>query len=395
MTAKKAIYLIFSLCFPILFAQEWSEPIKLPEPINLVGEVSNYPFISRDGSRLYFSSNRNFKSTEDIYYCDKEGKGWGNVVRLNDYINTQAPEISASVTADGQTLYFCRYTTSGRWDIFYSRWEGDDWGHPVNIGPPVNTPPARYGPIDEQTACISAGGDTLVFGGPHYWETMYPPDLLYSVKTDTGWSYPKLFFTKYEGNKSREYEPWISANGKILFFQAVYHVDWERDIFFSKWDGEQWTMPINLGQPVNTEQAEMSPSLSPDGGTLYFARIYNKGEYRGGPNIWVSHRLIDGININETNRNECLNFSVYPNPSNSFFHILFETKSPNRAEIKIFDMLGKEVKTFQNPPEQTAVKTIIWNGTDSDNEPMPSGVYLCRITTEESKSRVIKLLLLK
>ena len=360
-----------------------------------MGTESNYPFITRDGSRLYFCSDRSSGGTEDIYYSDKIGNMWGKLVRLNSNINTRSAEISPSVTADGQTLYFCRYTTSGKWDIYYSVWCDSTWSKPVNIGAPINTPAGMGVPANEQTACISAGGDTLVFTGPHYWETMYPPDLMYSIKTDTGWSYPQLFFSEYEGNKSREYEPWISANGKILFFQTAYHVDWERDIFYSFYNGEHWNLPKNIGSPVNTEQAEMNPSLSPDGNTLYFARIYNTGEHREGDNIWVSHRLIDGVDQKAIQPLGVSLFSAYPNPFNSSVNIVSNSENYGIVELQIINLLGKEVKTIRNNFGQTGPDTIRWDGTDQNNQPVPSGVYLCSINAKDGQSKTLKLLLLK
>ena len=45
------------------------------------------------------------------------------------------------------------------------------------------------------------------------------------------------------------------------------------DIYVSYTTGSAWGEPVNLGPNVNTELCELTPSLSPDGETLYFARV--------------------------------------------------------------------------------------------------------------------------
>jgi hypothetical protein len=43
-----------------------------------------------------------------------------------------------------------------------------------------------------------------------------------------------------------------------------------------------------------------------------------------------------------------LNFDVFPNPSNDQFNISFEMPASEKAEIKITDMIGREIKTVVN-----------------------------------------------
>jgi hypothetical protein len=50
-----------------------------------------------------------------------------------------------------------------------------------------------------------------------------------------------------------------------------------------------WSAPVNIGPPVNTNLAEIAPVLSTDGLSLYFVRTANAGGF-GGMDIWVSQR---------------------------------------------------------------------------------------------------------
>ncbi|MDZ7723079.1 MAG: T9SS type A sorting domain-containing protein [candidate division KSB1 bacterium] len=377
-----AVYIVIqahSLC-----AQGWSEPVKLGPPINDGRHTRSHPFLTRDDSMLYFTSY--VGGTTDIFYCKRNGDKWGAVQSLPDYINTSASEHSPSLTADNRTLYFVRWTTYNSWDIFYSECKEGQWGRPQNIGPPINTPGMEFG------CCISSGGDTLVFEGPHYWETVYPPDLMYSVKTDTGWSFPTLFFDYYDGNRSWESYPFISSDGKTIWFRADYHVDWGRDIIYSSWDGEKWSAPEPVGPPVNTEQAEMAPCLSSDGRELYFARIYDHGDSIRSEEIYRSIRLTNRVQYQPTQTQKIDRCRVYPNPFNS--RVILQTMSGRFSNIIIYNITGKEVKRFTQPGGNEN-NTLVWNGTNNQGNPVPAGVYLCRITLSGGEMEWVKTILIK
>jgi len=42
------------------------------------------------------------------------------------------------------------------------------------------------------------------------------------------------------------------------------------DLFVSRFEGESWTAPENLGPEINSDQYEYGPTVSPDGEYLYF-----------------------------------------------------------------------------------------------------------------------------
>jgi outer membrane protein OmpA-like peptidoglycan-associated protein len=58
------------------------------------------------------------------------------------------------------------------------------------------------------------------------------------------------------------------------------------DIYFSMIDGKNWSLPKNIGAPVNSEYWESQPSISADGKTLYF--VSNRPGGIGGMDIWIT-----------------------------------------------------------------------------------------------------------
>ena len=95
----------------------WSEP----RTAEFSGQYfDKEPYISPDGKRLYFASQRPVTGTEakkgrdfDLWYVEKTGRGWGPPRHLGPLVNTPGYENYPAVTADG-TLYFASVRDGGR-----------------------------------------------------------------------------------------------------------------------------------------------------------------------------------------------------------------------------------------------------------------------------------------
>jgi len=126
----------------VLNGKEWSNPQKLPEPINSQ-YVESSASISPDGRTIYFVSNRpGGQGDLDIWYCTKNQQGqWGDAINLGEKINTPLKEEGVFIHPDGKTLYFSSrgHQGVGGYDIFYSRLENNQWSSPVNLGSAINT----------------------------------------------------------------------------------------------------------------------------------------------------------------------------------------------------------------------------------------------------------------
>jgi len=100
--------------------------------------------MSPDGKTLYFSSNRpGGMGGLDIYKSDMGSDGnWGAATNLGSSINTQYDEDCPFVSLDGSLLFFSSkgHNTMGGYDIFMSKGGQGTWGDPQNLGYPINTP---------------------------------------------------------------------------------------------------------------------------------------------------------------------------------------------------------------------------------------------------------------
>lgn len=84
----------------------------------------------------------------------------------------------------------------------------------------------------------------------------------------------------------------------------------------------------------------------------------------------------------------------YPNPFNPVTTIRFAVPQTIFVTLSVFDGLGREVKTIAKGMYEPGEHRIEWNGTDMDNRPVASGLYLYRISAG-SFSQTKKMLLLK
>lgn len=122
---------------------EWTKPIPLNENINtpLFWETSAY--LTSDGQKLYFTSNRpGGMGNLDIYVSEMDETGdWGKASNLGPVINTAGKEDSPALDPDGTTLYFSSdgHPTMGGTDIFKSEFKDGKWQKPVNLGYPINS----------------------------------------------------------------------------------------------------------------------------------------------------------------------------------------------------------------------------------------------------------------
>jgi Tol biopolymer transport system component len=66
--------------------------------------------------------------------------------------------------------------------------------------------------------------------------------------------------------------PSLSYDGNVLYFFASDKDSNTEDIFYSLREGEYWGAPNSIGPPINTTQYEGFPSISADGGSMFFTK---------------------------------------------------------------------------------------------------------------------------
>lgn len=80
---------------------------------------------------------------------------------------------------------------------------------------------------------------------------------------------------------------------------------------------------------------------------------------------------------------EYLLFQNYPNPFNAETEIRYQipdSRFPLHTTLKVYNVLGQEVRTLVDTIQPAGSYSITWDGRDRKGHDMVSGIYYCRMT---------------
>ncbi|MDZ7796810.1 MAG: tandem-95 repeat protein [Candidatus Marinimicrobia bacterium] len=72
-------------------------------------------------------------------------------------------------------------------------------------------------------------------------------------------------------------------------------------------------------------------------------------------------------------------FPNSPNPFTEYTNIRYSLPASCHVTIRIYDLLGKEIKELANGYHEASNHSVRWYGENESGMPAPSGVYLCRM----------------
>ena len=92
-------------------------------------------------------------------------------------------------------------------------------------------------------------------------------------------------------------------------------------------------------------------------------------------------------------------FQNYPNPFNPTTTIKFKVQSsrfkvPVHTTLKIYNLLGQEVRTLVDEPKSAGDYEVVWDGKDDEGKEVASGIYFCKLTAG-SYQKTNKMILLR
>ncbi len=195
---------------------------KLDQNVNTLDGSEEIIGLSADGKKMLFYYD-NADHYGDLFIADYQDDKVKNIEKLPKVINTKNHEIAASISSDGDEIYFAsdREGGFGGVDIYVSRLlPNGKWGPAQNLGPTVNTP--------------------------------YDEDF-----------------------------PNISPDGKQLYFSSKGHTSMGGyDIFKATWNPvkRNWGDVKNVGFPLNTPEDNMNFRVSESGRTGYISMLRAEGK---------------------------------------------------------------------------------------------------------------------
>jgi Tol biopolymer transport system component len=214
----------------------WSRPM----PVGFSSRHADVDhFMTGDGQRMYFCSNRSLGSAAergqnvDIWVSTRSGGGWGEARHLGPTVNSDGDDYYPTLADDG-TLYLSsnRVGGLGGSDIYRALTVDGDFSAPVNLGPMINTPSADFDPF---------------------------------VSPDHGFL---IFASERPGG--------LGVSDLYISFRAR--------------DGS-WMQARNMGADVNSDSADFTPMLTPDGKFLFLTSDRN-----GASDLyWIDAAVIEDL----------------------------------------------------------------------------------------------------
>lgn len=133
-------------------------------------------------------------------------------------------------------------------------------------------------------------------------------------------------------------------------------------------DPTQPTEYLSLGKSGYSSSIAMTPS-----------RVLLKDEAGVHPFIRQCQSLASGVQDLPSESSHSLGLRCSPNPFNPTTSISFDLPVSAPTSLVIYDLTGRRVQTLVREELSNGTHTVVWNGKDSTNRQVASGVYLYRI----------------
>jgi len=279
--------------------QEKKNGPRLFSPKNLGDKVNTsvseyFPSLSIDGSQLFFT--RKVRGFNEDFFSAKQGNNdWANALPLDGNVNTEDNEGAQMISQDGEWLVFAANNRRDGWggfDIYISFLTPQGWSEAMNIGGNINTDQWESQP------CLSPDKKDLYFASKRFGGYGGSDIYVSHLQPNGTWTNPENLGPAIN-TPADEQCPFIHADNQTLFFTSDGLPGYGgTDLFYSlKGPKGDWSVPENLGYPINTRHDEGSLFIAADAKTAYYAS--DRSDSKGGLDIY-SFELPQNVRPNKT-----------------------------------------------------------------------------------------------
>jgi len=284
---KAATYRKKTYDFAVAFADKHKDVSFSFDPINLGDSINStrseyYPSFTIDDSLLVFT-RRMQGIREDFWGSRLLPNGTYSVATpISGALNDEAAKGGTNMASDGEWLFFAGNFPRvgfGDFDIYVCQATPEGWSEPYNLGTAINTEFWESSPAispDKQILYFSSNR-TGGYGGKDIYFSKRKPDGNWGLAENMG---PVI------NTSADDLAPYIHADNQTLYFTSGGHPGYGgSDLFIShKGPGGEWSVPENLGYPINTIDDDGSLIVAANGTTAYFSS--QRSDSRGGLDLY-------------------------------------------------------------------------------------------------------------
>lgn len=344
------------------------------------------PSFSPDGQEMFFAKYNIPEPGTSIWYSHRVNNRW-TAPELAPFSQNSYDD-NNPVFVGNDTLYFKSQRTDFSYVYRVTKNENGTWSGvtPLNLVCPNGY---YYG----NQFSLAANGN--IYGELNNLQTNNE-DLYLWTCTNGTYGNPQLITEL--ASPDLDFCPYVDpAENYIIFCSNRPGGFGDMDLYIStKQTDNTWSVPQNMGSVIN-ELFAYQPKISPDG--LYFFYNTIKTEDLGINTYWVKadFYLNPISNTDNTIPSPAKDFSLqnYPNPFNPQTTISFSLQETGKINLSIYNIKGQKVKTLLNGNREVGSHTVVWNGKDSSDKEVSSGIYFYKLSVPGNRSEIKKALLMK
>ena len=239
--------------------------------------------LSPDGSLFYFTRRQEVnedsffgseKTKKEFFsFSEKKNGQFGAGKPLDAPFNNARGEGSPTINITNDLIIFAKLMPTNvkghsynNYDLYFSELIDGYWTDPQSLGANINRPDSW-----ESQPSLSSDGKVLFFASDRPG-SIGGSDIWFSQRNSDGsWRKP-VNLGPVVNTERDERSPFLHTDSKTLYFSSDGHdCIGGQDIFYSKLDEKgQWTIPTNIGYPINSEGDDVNFFVSLDGKTGYF-----------------------------------------------------------------------------------------------------------------------------
>ncbi len=151
---------------------------------------------------------------------------------------------------------------------------------------------------------------------------------------------------------NNEFYPSLTNSGNIYYTSDGSKSLGKDDIFFSKWENNNYSEPTTLGLNINTAGYEFNAFISPDEKFLIFTG-YNRPEGLGSGDLFISYKDKNGEwekakNMGSNVNSSLMDYCPFYDAKTETLYFTSKRNSTSNLGFKTIEELENEINKYEN-----------------------------------------------